>query len=300
MIAFFFPQVLGNGYGFVEKAITDHYGWLLLTLLVVGKMLATSVTIGCGLPGGLNAPSLFIGAAAGGSFGFLANSLFPAHVSTPGEYALVGMGAFMAAVINAPMTGIFFLFEITNSYQIIIPIMLSCVIGTSIARHYRKDGIFTYELTEAGIELREGKEQNLLKELKVRNVMSSAPVILPESMSLRKFAGFISTSRHGSFPLVNFRQELTGMISIHDFLEISPEEELLDLVVLKELADTDIVTVTPGDSLALAMDRISLRDFEILPVVDARDRKKVLGVLSRHDMISAYNKAMMKKSLKGL
>jgi CIC family chloride channel protein len=119
-------------------------------------------------------------------------------------------------------------------------------------------------------------------------------------MSLRQFAGFISTSRHGSFPLVNFRQELTGMISIHDFLEISPEEELLDLVVLKELADTDIVTVTPGDSLALAMDRISLRDFEILPVVDARDRKKVLGVLSRHDMISAYNKAMMKKSLKGL
>lgn len=300
VIAFFFPQVLGNGYGFVEKVITDHYGWLLLTLLIAGKMLATSVTIGCGLPGGLNAPSLFIGAVAGGSFGFLANSLFPAHVSTPGEYALVGMGAFMAAVINAPMTGIFFLFEITNSYQIIIPIMISCVIGTSIARHHRKDGIFTFELTEAGIELREGKEQNLLKELKVRNVMSSAPVILPESMSLRQFAGFISTSRHASFPLVNFRQELTGMISIHDFLEILPEEELLDLVVLKELADTDIVTVTPGDSLALAMDRISLRDFEILPVVDARDRKKVLGVLSRHDMISAYNKAMMAKSLPGL
>ncbi|HOP39971.1 MAG TPA: chloride channel protein [Geobacteraceae bacterium] len=300
LIAVFLPQILGNGYQFVEKIMINHYGWLILTFLIAAKMLATCTTIGSGLPGGLFAPILFIGAAAGGSFGFLVKFLFASYASTPGEYALVGMGAFLAAVTNAPMTGIFLLFEMTNSYQIIVPIMLSCVLGTSIARYLVKEGIDTIELAEEGIELREGKEQNLLKELKVKNVMNSSPVILPESMSLRRFAGFIATTRHTSFPLVNYRQELTGMISIHDFLEISSEEELLDLVVLKELAEIDIGTVTPDDSLAQAMDKISLRDFELLPVVDPGNRKKVIGVLSRRDMIAAYNKAIMEKSLKGL
>lgn len=300
LIAVFLPQVLGNGYQFIEKIMIDNYGWIILTFLILGKMIATCTTITSGLPGGLFAPSLFIGAAAGGSFGFLVKFLFAPYASTPGEYALVGMGAFLAAVTNAPMTGIFLLFEMTNSYQIIVPIMLSCVVGTSIARHLVKDSIDTIELTEQGIELREGKEQNLLKELKVRTVMNSAPVVLPESMSLRRFAGFIGTTRHSSFPLVNYRQELTGMITIHDFLEISSEEELLDLVVLKELAEPDVATATPDDSLAQAMDKISLRDFELLPVVAPDNHKKVIGVLSRRDMIAAYNKAIMEKSLKGL
>ncbi len=292
-----FPQVFGNGYHFMESVLHGEGLWYLLMALILMKALATSVTLGCGLPGGLFAPSLYIGAVTGGAFGKLLALLFPAMAISPGTYALVGMGAFLSAATHAPMTAIFLLFEMTASYQVIVPIMLTCVIGTTISRRFKKDGLDTVELSKAGIDLEAGKERNIMKSLAVEDVMVRRPEVLPENMTLGQFAQFIARTRHTNFPLVNTQGDLTGIISVQDFMGAVFEKDLLDLVVIKELATTDVITVTPQDNLDRAMRKIGYRNIEQLPVVEREGGAKLVGIISRRDMVSAYNRALMSRSL---
>lgn len=291
------PQIFGNGYEFVSSVLFGHHAWYLLALLVIAKMVATSITLGSGMPGGLFAPCLFLGAVAGGAYGHLLELIFPAAELSGGAYALVGMGTFLAAATHSPMTAIFLLFEITDSYQVIIPIMLTCVIGTAIARRLKKDSLETVELSRAGIDLEAGKERNIMKSLAVGEVMSRRVETVPESMTLGQFAQFIQKTHHTNFPLVNELGELTGIISVQDFMGVVFEKELMDLVVIKELATTNVVTVHAEEDLDTAMRKIGYRNIEQLPVVDRETHSQLYGIISRRDMISAYNRALMSRTL---
>lgn len=292
------PQVQGNGYHIIERIVSNDATWLLVTALIAGKLLATAVTIGSGLPGGTFAPSLFIGAVTGSSFGSLLNHLFPGYAATPGAYALVGMGALLAAVAHAPMTAIFLLFEMTGSYHIIVPIMISCVIGTSLARRMRRDGIDTVDLAAEGIELRVGKEQNLLETLTVRDAMSPVPELLPETMTISQFCDHVTSARHNSFPLVDSRGTLSGIVTLQDLLGVALDREMHDVVTLRELATDEVVTVTENESLAEALRTIDYHDFEQLPVVDRPGGDTVVGILSRRDITGTYERAAMGRTLK--
>ncbi len=291
------PQVFGNGYEFMNSVLFGKESWQILALLVLAKMVATSITLGSGLPGGLFAPCLFLGAVAGGAFGQVAELVFPAAELSAGAYALVGMGAFLAAATHSPMTAIFLLFEITDSYEVIVPIMLTCVIGTSIARHLKKDSLETVELTRAGIDLEAGKERNIMKALLVGEVMETQVETVPENMTLRSFADFIQRTHHTNFPLVNAAGELTGIISVQDFMGVVFEEDLMDLIVIKELATTEVITAHAQENLDIAMRKIGYRNIEQLPVVDRETHLRLLGIISRRDMVSAYNRALMSKTL---
>lgn len=291
-----FPQVFGNGYEFMEKVLHGEGVWYLLAALVVFKALATSITLGSGLPGGLFAPSLYIGAVTGGAFGKLAQALFPGV--SPGAYALVGMGAFLSAATHAPMTAIFLLFEITASYEVIIPIMIACVVGTSICRRFKPNSLETYELARAGIILEAGKETNIMKSIRVGDVMTRDPEAIPENMTLRQFTDFIASTRQTNFPLVSRTGELAGIISVQDFMGVVFERDLMDLVVVKELATLKVITVHEDDDLDGAMQKIGIRNIEQLPVVDVETGRKLVGIVSRRDMITAYNRALMARSLK--
>ncbi|MFK5927276.1 MAG: chloride channel protein [Desulfuromusa sp.] len=291
------PQVFGNGYDFVGSVLSGQQPWYLLILLVVAKMVATSITLGSGMPGGLFAPCLFLGAVAGGAYGQLLELIFPAAHISSGAYALVGMGAFLAAATHAPMTAIFLLFEITDSYEIIIPIMLACVIGTAIASHLKNDSLETAELSRLGIDLEAGKERNIMKNLLVGEVMSRRVETVPENMTLGHFADFIQQTHHTDFPLIDELGELTGIISVQDFLGVVFEKELMDLVVIKELATKDVITVHPEEDLDTAMRKIGYRNIEQLPVVDQESHRHLYGIISRRDMVSAYNRALMTRTL---
>ena len=292
-----FPQVFGNGYEFMGDVLFGKETWYLLAVLVVVKAVATSITLGSGLPGGLFAPCLYLGAVAGGAFGHLAALLFPAAGITPGAYALVGMGAFLSAATHSPMTAIFLLFEITDSYEVIVPIMLTCVIGTSIARHFKKDSLETVELSRAGIDLEAGKERNIMKSLQVGDVMVSDVETIPEHMTLGQFACFIEKTHHTNFPLINAKGELTGIISVQDFMGVVFERDLMDLVVVKELATTDVITAHADEDLDQAMRKIGYRNIEQLPVVDRVTHRKLVGIISRRDIVAAYNRALMTRTL---
>jgi len=297
LIGIVFPQIFGNGYEFMEAVLRGEGVFWLLAALVLVKALATSITLGSGLPGGLFAPSMYIGAVTGGAFGKVVQVFFPGVVTLPGTYALVGMGAFLAAATHAPMTAIFLLFEMTGSYDIIIPIMLSCVIATAICRHFKKDSLDTVELSRAGIDLESGKERNIMKSLRVGAVMTRDPESIPENMTLRQFNQFMASTRHTNFPLINRIGEVTGIISVQDFMGVVFEHDLLDLVVVKELATLDVITVQEDENLDSAMRKIGYRNIEQLPVVDRATGRKLLGIVSRRDMVSAYNRALMVRQL---
>jgi len=296
-IAIAFPQVMGNGYEFMSRALNGEGTILILAALCFLKVLATAITYGSGLPGGLFAPVLVIGSFFGGAFGKLVLTWFPGISLLPGAFATVGMGAFLAGAMHAPATAIFLVFEITDSYEAILPMMLACVTATAIARWRNHDCLETVELTRNGIDLEAGKERNIMKSLKVHDVMERQPETVPENMTLGQFTHFIRDAKNNSFPLTDADGELAGIIAVQDFLGVVLDKELSDLVVIKELATLNVVTTTEDEDLETALRKLGARDLNQLPVVDKETGRKILGVINRRDIISAYNRALMRFSM---
>ena len=292
-----FPQILGVGYGAINIALMQKLSWWVLLILVPGKILATSITIGSGGSGGIFAPSLFLGAMAGGFFGAVVHYLFPGITASPGAYSIVGMGAVVAATTHGPLSAMLILFEMTGDYKIILPLMLSCIIAAIVAGQLLRDSIYTLKLARRGINIKEGKEVNVLKSMFVKDVMNPNVETVPEALPLGKMAEQISKSKFNSFPVLNAQNQLVGILSFNDYSEAIFDENLKDLVVARDLASTDLVTISMDDNLWTALEKISAKDFAVLPVVSAQEPNKLEGVVSRRDIIGAYNKAVLKKSL---
>ncbi len=292
-----FPHVLGVGYGTIDLALIGNLSWWLLLSLAVCKILATSITIGSGGSGGIFAPSLFMGAMAGGVFGTLAHAVLPGVTASSGAYSIVGMGAVVSGTTHGPMSAILILFEMTGDYKIILPLMIACIISYLASSQLLQESIYTLKLARRGINIRGGKEVNILKSMPVMDVMNPQPETIAESLSLREFSEKISKSKHNSFPIVNKEGNLTGILSFLDYHDAVSDENLKDLIVAKDLATLNVVTVSSDDNLYSALEKITSKDFSILPVVDKDNSSVLLGVLTRRDIIGAYNKAVIKKTL---
>ncbi|MEE8423208.1 MAG: chloride channel protein [Thermodesulfobacteriota bacterium] len=297
-IGIFFPHVFGNGYETIDMSLIGQLSWYLLLALLFMKMLATSLTLGSGGSGGIFAPSLFMGAMAGGVIGKLVNALFPTLTASPGAYSLVGMGAMVAAATHAPITAIIILFELTNDYKIILPIMITSVVATLTSTLLKKESIYTIKLVRRGINIKSGRETHMMKSVLVKDAMNKKVEVIREDMPFKELIQFVPNSRHTNFPVVDAKGKLTGIISLQDFREVIFEENLEDLIVVKELATAEVITVTPDQNLSDALTKIGFRNIEQLPVVDEEDPRKIVGMLSRRDIITAYNKALLEKKLK--
>jgi CIC family chloride channel protein len=293
----FFPQILGVGYGAMDLALMQQIAWWLMLVLVVVKIGATSITIGSGGSGGVFAPSLFLGAMAGGFFGMVAHTLFPTVTASPGAYSIVGMGAVVAATTHGPLAAILILFEMTGDYKIILPLMFACIVGTITSSQLLKDSIYTLKLARRGIDIKEGKEVNVLKSMRVKEVMSRKIETIPEGSTLVAMADKISKSKFNSFPVLDSDDRLAGILSFNDYREAIFDDDLIHIVVAKDLATPDVVTVSAHDNLYTALEKISRKDFATLPVVSADDDGQLVGIISRRDIIGAYDKAVLKKSL---
>ena len=293
----FVPQILGVGYGAMDLALGQQLAWWLMLLLVVAKLLATSITIGSGGSGGIFAPSLYMGAMAGGFFGMVVHYLFPNVTASPGAYSIVGMGAVVSATTHGPLAAILILFEMTGSYEIILPLMFSCIIATIASRQLMKESIYTLKLVRRGVDIREGKEVNVLKSMQVKEVMSPHVETVSEDWPLERMSAKISKSKYNSFPVLNSENKLAGIISFNDYSDAIFDEDLKNIVVAKDLASSDVVTVSSNDDLYTALEKISRNDFSTLPVVSPDDPAQLIGIVTRRDIIGAYEKAVLKKSL---
>ncbi len=292
IIGLVFPQIFSNGYAPMGEALMGEMVLWLMFSLVFLKILATSLTLGSGGSGGIFAPALYIGAMLGGTFGTIINMLFPFMTAKPGAYALVGMGAVLAAAAHAPLTNILLLFELTGDYHIILPIMVACIMSTLTIRALSPHSIFSIGLHKKGITIEAGKEVIVLQSLKVKDAMTTNLEIIPENMSFGEILRHITLSRYSNFPMVNKDGQLTGVLSFQDIRQHVFDPELGQLVIAKDLAALSMTTIAPSDNLKDALSRLAYGSIEQLIVVDTKDPKKLLGILTRSDIITAYNRAI--------
>ena len=296
LMALLFPHILGVGYGAIDLALMQKLSWWVLFLLIFWKVLATSITIGSGGSGGIFAPSLFIGAMAGGFFGTVVHYIFPQITASPGAYSIVGMGAVVSGTTHGPLSAMLILFEMTGGYKIILPLMIACIISSLASGQLFKESIYTLKLSRRGVNIRAGREVNVLKSIHVKDVMNPEPETIPENLSLEKLAEKISKSKFNSFPVVDKDNNLTGILSFLDYRDAAFDENLRGLVVAKELATSEVVTVSTEDDLFEALEKISLKDFSILPVVSPDNPSQLVGILTRRDILGAYDKAVIKQA----
>lgn len=291
------PHILGVGYGTIDLSLTQKLAWYTLLSLTFLKILATAVTIGSGGSGGIFAPSLFIGAMAGGFFGIAVHALWPEVTAAPGAYGIVGMGAVVAATTHGPLTVILMLFEMTGDYKIILPLMITCIISALVAGQIFKESIYTLKLMRRGVDIRAGREINVLKSMEVREVMTSQVETIYEGAPLVDFSRTIAKSKYNSFPVIDKDRRLVGILSFADYRDAVFNEDLKDLVVAKDLTTHDVRTIETDTNLHEALAAITFKDYTILPVVSPEDDSHLVGVISRRDILGAYDKAILKKSL---
>lgn len=296
-IALFFPQVLGTGFPAIDLALAGQLSWVTMLLLIGFKILATSSTLGSGGSGGTFAPALLLGSMAGGVFGSAAHWILPEVTASAGAYSIVGMAGVLSGTIHGPLSAILILFEMTDNYTIILPLMIACIISFIASTQILRESIFTLKLARRGVNLKAGKETNLLKSLFVKEAMNPAPETLYEGLPLQSLALHLSESKYHSFPVVDRDGNLTGILSYFDYHDVLHDQQLEPLLVVKDLATHRVITVYPDDTLYTAFEKIAAKDFSLLPVVSRENPKKLLGIVTRRDMIGAYNSAVIKKPL---
>jgi CIC family chloride channel protein len=277
----------------MEKALAGDIFWGLAFALIFLKIISTSVTLGSGGLGGVFAPSLFIGAMLGSAYGTLVHAINPGFTASPETYALVGMGAVAGAVMQAPLTNILMLFELTNDYTIILPIMITCIVSAYTFRNFDKNSIYIQKLLKEGINIQHGREVSILNAIKVSDVLSRDVTTIPEAMPFRKILETISYSKNFYFPVVNNQGEMSGILSFHMIREMIFEENLGDLVVANDLKVKSVMTLTPENNLNQAMELFAKLDVEQLPVVRRDDPKRVIGMVNRGEVVAAYNREVL-------
>ena len=289
-IGIYFPQIFGVGYETIETSIKGGMALWVIIALVPLKILATSVTLGSGGSGGIFAPSLFIGALLGESFGHLVNLVFPASVIPPGAYALVGMAAVFAGTAHAPISAILLLFEMTGNYKILAPLMVTCVISAILVRWMTKNSIYTLKLVRQGIDINQYRESDLMDAITVSDAMIQDTITVLESETVRDVGLKIKSTSHRGFPVLGNDGRLVGVVTRKDINRAlskrHPDEQV------SEIMSMDLTVCYPNESLKAVLHKMAVRNIGRVPVVGRDDPEHIIGLITRKSIISAYNKAL--------
>jgi CIC family chloride channel protein len=265
--------------------------WWALLLLALGKILVTAVTLQGGGSGGLFTPSLFVGAATGGAFGVALRALFPALPVSPEAYALVGMGAVVAAATGAPITGILLVFEMTNDHAIILPLMLAVVVTQLTARLLHQDNLYSGWLRRRGERIEHGADRDVLAGLRVADALDADPVVAREGEPVAALLDHLGHRHQTVFPVVDDEGLYVGVLTAADLGTVARSDHALDAVLLAADVAQPSETLAPGDSLLEAVRRMGVRGEGSLPVVDAATGR-LAGVVSRSRILTLYEQAV--------
>ena len=267
VVVLFVPNVFGIGYATMDLILRSGISWKWLLLLLPVKMGATSLTLASGGSGGLFLPALYLGAITGGIFGFGMNTVLPGAAGPSGGYALVGMSAFLAGVVHCPITAFLLMFELTNDYHIILPLMMCCVTSTLVTKLVREESIYTLQLLRRGVDVRR-REENLMRAFTVGQVMHKEVPSLEESTPFSEVVQHFLTSLFPICFVVDRGRQLRGVISIHDVKVLLQSEDALRLLVIaKDLIQQNQAVVSPEETLAQCLEKFTRTEQEYLDVV---------------------------------
>lgn len=293
-VGVFAPHVMASGYGYMQQAIDGQLTMQFMFVAAILKIFATSFTISSGGSGGVFAPSLFIGSMVGGAFGQLATRLYPNTITDPAAFVLVGMGAFFAGVAKVPIAAMIMVSEMTGGYSLLVPMMLASAvayIATRRASLYEKQ---VAKMSDSLAHIGDFTIDVLDTMLVAQAYKSDVQVPrIPKTTPLQAFQNIVSENDLNYYPVIDEAGNLVGIISLRNARSVLFENEMGGLLIAEDLM-TQPVTVVPSESLHSALKKFLEFNYGQLPVVDTRDEKQILGILSHEDIIEAYRREIMK------
>jgi CIC family chloride channel protein len=294
-LALALPRVLGVGYETVNEALTGSLLWQTALLLLGAKLLATSVCIGSGMSGGILAPSLYLGATLGLVVGVVSMQLGMSQSLHPGFFALAGMGAVVSGTTLAPITAIMTIFELTLHYQIILPLMLSCISSTLVVRLLFGYSAYEMKLVRSGVNIVRGHDVGILRNLRVREFMRREFDWIREDAPWSELYEKLMQSAYPHFVVLDAKGDLTGIVSLRDLRPVlSSQKELKDELAVRDLMSPDTVALAEEDDMEKAMQIFEQHHFSLVPVLRGYGSKQVSGILTKDDLLTAYDQKVLK------
>ncbi|MCX9084835.1 MAG: chloride channel protein [Candidatus Methanoperedens sp.] len=289
VLALFFPQVLGTGYGWVQIAMNGDpvtMSIVFMMAFVLIKMLATSFTITSGGSGGVFAPTLVIGAMIGGAFGQIMHLVFPQIISQPGAYVLVGMGAILAGVAKVPIAAIIMVSEMAGNYNLLAPLMVASTLAYVLSGRWT---IYEKQVENRASSPAHRREMtvDILERALVKDAMTTNIVTINSSLSIQQVLDLIHKYGYTGFPVVDDKK-LVGIITFEDAEKV--QVEIRKTTLVKEMMTTNLIVTGPEDSLEDALLKLLDRKIGRLPVVDADDPTNLVGLVTKFDIIKAHAK----------
>jgi chloride channel protein, CIC family len=296
------PAFFGDGYGFIEQLLKPAYYTLhdvnagkilvLLACLCGLKILATCVTLGSGGSGGVIAPSLFLGATVGAVMGALLQRLGWFESIHPEVYALVGMGAALAAVVHAPLASILICFEVTEDYKVMVPAMLACVVATTVARLLYPDSIYTMSLRTRGIRMGGSGDRAILRRLSVEQVTLEPASVVHGNDPFQKILDLTAGTGATNFVVVEPDGSYRGMVVSDDIQMALLDREAIPLLVVDEMIRVDLPVVKHTDDLGMVLEAFSRHEVSHLPVTMNSRPNHVIGLISRSGLMRRYQQVL--------
>ncbi|MCD6261979.1 MAG: chloride channel protein [Deltaproteobacteria bacterium] len=293
-IGLIFPDVLGEGYEHIRHIIEGQYsaGILLSGIYILAKILATSLTIGTGGSGGIFAPCLVIGSFTGFFYYRGLAYMFP-HVTWAGAgyFGLLGMAGVMSSVLQAPMTGIFLIIEITGGYDVLVSVVLVSVLSATMSQYLEPFSIYHKELIERGELLMPRTDARVLSELSVMELIEQDCYVVSPEMRLRDLIDVIKRSHRDYFPVEDPKtKKFVGMIHLDDIRPYLFDQTLYDSVLVEEMMDRNPLSVSPEDELPDVLKRFDETKAWSLPVVY---NGRFLGLISKATLLDYYRKELI-------
>ena len=294
LMGFFLPVVLGEGYPPVRAAIEGMYqpGLLIAGLVTLAKILATAVTLGSGGSGGIFAPCLVVGSFAGLTYHRALAFIWPQVAWTSeGCFALVGMAGLMSGVLQAPLTGIFLIVEVTGGYEVILPLIIVAAISTTICHYVEPASFYLQELVEKGPIRRPRTDAGILANLSLRELVDKDCIRVTQTMSLRDFLGAIRESANNCYPVEDEETgDFLGMISLDDIKPYLLKSEIYDTVPIGQIMDIGPVVAGPDDDLSEILGRMEAQYLSAIPVVA---KGKFIGMLPKATVLEHYRQELI-------
>jgi CIC family chloride channel protein len=284
-MGWFVPQVLGVGYGFVGDALNGNMAVRLMLVLLVLKLIAVTVSYGSGNAGGIFGPSLFLGAMLGGAVGTVAHHFFPGSTALPGAYALVGMGAVFAGVVRAPMTSVLIIFEMTQDYAVIVPLMIANLVSLFVAALIQHEPIYEALAVQDGIHLPTAATRQRLGQRQAGSIMRAASQLLSAEITVGEALVRVSASEFSTWPVTDQR----GVIGVIGVARLEKEQTEGGDKRLGELLNGLVFPHIHSDQgLDLALERMGANNLDVLPVVNRANVHQLEGVVTLKDVLEAY------------
>jgi CIC family chloride channel protein len=295
VIGYFLPQTLAFGYGFAQMALDNQLPISFLLSLAIGKIFTTSFSIGSGGSGGVFGPSMVIGGAMGGAVGQIFNHLMPGVVANPGAYVVVGMAGFFTAVSNTPITTIIIVSEMTSAYHLLLPSLLVCSVAFLASRPWT---IFRNQVQSRIDSPAHAGDffVDILQAIQVKGLMNRVRQVtsIPQDMTFAEFKAYFTETEQHYFPVVDSNGKLCSIFSINDVRAVLFSRDIEPLVVMKDIGTSDIITTTPSEDLNTVLQKFTIKNIDSLPVVEEEDRRALIGMLNRREVIAYYNEQVQR------